>query len=138
MPAPDEPLMDASTRPKDTEARVGGRVAAFLDNDIVRLFVSSRVTMLAALVTAIIVLAATFAPLIAPHDPFDLRQLSLLDSHMPPAWSAEGDRRFLLGQGQFADDYEPADVLHAAVLRSSVAHGRITSLDIAPALRLLR
>ncbi len=35
------------------------------------------------------------------------------------------DLRFLRGQGQFADDYEPAGVLHAAILRSSVAHGRI-------------
>jgi aerobic carbon-monoxide dehydrogenase large subunit len=46
------------------------------------------------------------------------------------------DRRFLLGQGQFADDYEPAGVLHAAIFRSSVAHGRITGLDAAAALRL--
>src|SRR5436305_7100067 len=46
------------------------------------------------------------------------------------------DRRLLLGQGQFADDYEPIGVVHAAILRSSVAHGRIIGLDIAPALRL--
>jgi aerobic carbon-monoxide dehydrogenase large subunit len=46
------------------------------------------------------------------------------------------DRRFLLGQGQFADDYEPTGVLHAAILRSAVAHGRITGLEIAAALRL--
>jgi carbon-monoxide dehydrogenase large subunit len=46
------------------------------------------------------------------------------------------DRRFLLGTGQFADDYEPAGVLHAAIFRSSVAHARITGLDVAAALRL--
>ena len=46
------------------------------------------------------------------------------------------DRRFLLGKGQFADDYEPAGVLHAAILRSSVAHGRIINLDVAAALSL--
>jgi carbon-monoxide dehydrogenase large subunit len=46
------------------------------------------------------------------------------------------DRRFLLGKGHFADDYEPAGVLHAAIFRSSVAHGRITGLDISAALRL--
>jgi carbon-monoxide dehydrogenase large subunit len=46
------------------------------------------------------------------------------------------DRRFLLGRGQFADDYEPAGVLHVAIFRSSVAHGRIIGLDTAAALRL--
>src|SRR6185312_5813025 len=43
------------------------------------------------------------------------------------------DVRFLLGKGQFADDYEPAGTLHAAIFRSSVAHGRIVSLDVSRA-----
>ncbi|HEY1982062.1 MAG TPA: xanthine dehydrogenase family protein molybdopterin-binding subunit [Xanthobacteraceae bacterium] len=46
------------------------------------------------------------------------------------------DLRFLTGQGTFADDYEPAGILHAAILRSSVAHGRIRTLDALPALRI--
>lgn len=46
------------------------------------------------------------------------------------------DIRFLLGKGEFADDYEPAGVLHAAIFRSSVAHGRIVELDISKALAL--
>jgi carbon-monoxide dehydrogenase large subunit len=46
------------------------------------------------------------------------------------------DIRFLLGKGTFADDYAPAGVLHAAILRSSVAHGRIVALDPAEALRM--
>jgi aerobic carbon-monoxide dehydrogenase large subunit len=46
------------------------------------------------------------------------------------------DRRFLTGTGTFADDYEPAGVLHAAILRSSVAHGRIVGLESAGALRI--
>ncbi|HEX2652560.1 MAG TPA: ABC transporter permease, partial [Xanthobacteraceae bacterium] len=36
-------------------------------------------------------------PLIAPHDPFDLRQLSLLDARNPPAWLTDGDWTFPLG-----------------------------------------
>lgn len=46
------------------------------------------------------------------------------------------DHRFLLGKGQFADDYEPAGVLHAAILRSSAAHGRIVALDVTKAAAL--
>jgi aerobic carbon-monoxide dehydrogenase large subunit len=46
------------------------------------------------------------------------------------------DWRFLRGEGCFAADYEPARTLHAAILRSSIAHGRIVSVDAAEALKL--
>lgn len=39
------------------------------------------------------------------------------------------DERFLTGRGTFVDDIAPAGALHAAVLRSPVAHGRITRID---------
>jgi len=48
-------------------------------------------------VTIIIVLAALLAPVLAPQDPYDLRQLSIIDSHIPPVWQKDGDARFLLG-----------------------------------------
>ncbi|MEW6122308.1 MAG: xanthine dehydrogenase family protein molybdopterin-binding subunit [Pseudomonadota bacterium] len=40
------------------------------------------------------------------------------------------DPRFLTGTGQFADDVTRPGLLHAAVLRSSNAHGRIVLLDV--------
>src|SRR5437763_5263490 len=43
------------------------------------------------------------------------------------------DLRLLRGRGQFVDDLAPAGVLHAAILRSAVAHGRIRSIDTAAA-----
>src|SRR3954471_24586361 len=43
------------------------------------------------------------------------------------------DLRFLRGRGQYVDDVERAGLLHAAILRSSVAHGRIRSIDTAAA-----
>ncbi len=72
-------------------------LSALLDSDIVYSFRSSRVTVAAALVMVAIVLSALLAPWIAPHDPFDLKSLSLLDSHLPPFWQEGGDPRFLLG-----------------------------------------
>jgi aerobic carbon-monoxide dehydrogenase large subunit len=39
------------------------------------------------------------------------------------------DRRFLTGAGKFVDDLKREHMLHAVVLRSGVAHGRIRSLD---------
>src|SRR5262245_28789922 len=46
------------------------------------------------------------------------------------------DLRFLRGRGEYVDDLSRAEVLHAAVLRSSHAHGRIRSIDVSRALRL--
>jgi carbon-monoxide dehydrogenase large subunit len=46
------------------------------------------------------------------------------------------DFRFLTGRGTFVDDYEPEGLLHAAILRSSVAHGRLTKIDVSAALKL--
>jgi len=40
------------------------------------------------------------------------------------------DLRFLRGRGQYVDDLARRDMLHAAILRSSVAHGRIRSIDV--------
>jgi peptide/nickel transport system permease protein len=73
------------------------RLAKFLDNDFVYSFWHSKITVAATLVALVIVLAAVLAPWIAPHDPFDLKTLSLLDSNAPPAWAKGGDMRFLLG-----------------------------------------
>ena len=39
------------------------------------------------------------------------------------------DLRFLRGRGRFVDDLARDDLLHAVILRSAVAHGRIRSID---------
>jgi aerobic carbon-monoxide dehydrogenase large subunit len=40
------------------------------------------------------------------------------------------DLRFLRGRGQYVDDLARKNMLHAAILRSSVAHGRIRSIEV--------
>jgi carbon-monoxide dehydrogenase large subunit len=44
------------------------------------------------------------------------------------------DLRLLRGQGQYVDDLHVKGMLHAAILRSSVAHGLIKSIDVTAAL----
>src|SRR5215216_2315085 len=46
------------------------------------------------------------------------------------------DLRFRRGRGEYVDDLTRDGLLHAAILRSSVAHGRIRSIDAAAALAL--
>ena len=43
------------------------------------------------------------------------------------------DLRLLPGRGRFVDDIKRRDMLHAAILRSPLAHGHIKSMDIAAA-----
>jgi peptide/nickel transport system permease protein len=81
--------------PEDTD--LPRRFATFLDGDVIYSFRQSKVTVLAALVMLAIVLGAVLAPWLAPHDPYDLKSLNLLDAHTPPAWASDGDLRFLLG-----------------------------------------
>jgi len=69
----------------------------FFDSDLWWSFTHSPVVMLAALVTVVMILSAVFAPWVAPHDPFDLASLDLMDSLKPPAWMEGGDPRYWLG-----------------------------------------
>jgi len=74
-----------------------GALARALTSDVAHSFYRSRLTIVAAVVTFVIFFCAAFAPLVAPHDPFDLAALSLLDSLTPPAWEAGGSPAYLLG-----------------------------------------
>jgi peptide/nickel transport system permease protein len=78
-------------------ASQAGMVARALDSDLWHSFRSSKITMAAAAATALLFLAAIFAPLITPQDPFDPAALNLLDAFKPPVWNPEGSWDFVLG-----------------------------------------
>jgi aerobic carbon-monoxide dehydrogenase large subunit len=46
------------------------------------------------------------------------------------------DFRFVRGRGQYVDDLARKDMLHATILRSAVAHGRIRSIDVSRAKKM--
>ena len=60
-------------------------------------FLSDPVAIAAGLVLLFLILMAVFAPLIAPQNPYDLMQIDVMDSDMPPSWKPGGDPRFWLG-----------------------------------------
>jgi peptide/nickel transport system permease protein len=90
-------MNDVSLERETAPARPSSRLAAFLDSDLVHSFWRSKLVVAAALLTFVMVGAALLAPLVAPHDPYDLKSLSLLDANLPPAWDGGGTRRHLLG-----------------------------------------
>jgi len=113
--------------------RQEGRLTAALDSDLLHAFLRSKITIVAALVTVTLVLAAVLAPWIAPYDPFDLRQLNLLDSHLPPAWLAGGDPRYLLGT-----DDQGRDVLSTILYGSRISLGvGVLAVGLAAALGIV-
>ena len=67
------------------------------DSDLLASFLSSKVTVLSAIVSVLLIGGSLLAPLVAPSNPFDPATVDLMDSLMPPRWVEGGDPRFLLG-----------------------------------------
>lgn len=93
--------------------RVLDSLHRFFDGDIWYSFKQSRVTVTAAVVTAVLVLSALFAPLISLQDPFDPAALDLMDAFTPPVWAADGSWEFPLGTDNQGRD------LYSAILYGS-------------------
>jgi peptide/nickel transport system permease protein len=95
------------------------RVHAGWDSDLAYSFRSSPVTVIAALVALTIILAAVFAPWIAPQNPFDPAALDLNAAFKPPPRVEGGEGAFPLGT-----DNQGRDIL------STIMHGARISLGI--------
>ncbi|MEX0318278.1 MAG: ABC transporter permease [Ruegeria sp.] len=82
---------------KPVEAKPS-RLAEFWDSDFVWSFRHSPVAIVALFIVAVLLLAALFAPLIAPHDPFNPATLNLMNGFTPPGEpNAFTQETFLLG-----------------------------------------
>ena len=85
----------------------------FFDGDIWYSFKQSKVTIIAAVVTVILMLSAFFAPLISLQNPFDPVNLNLIDAFTPPVWYQDGLWTFPLGSDDQGRD------LYSAILYGS-------------------
>lgn len=91
-------------------------LSRWLDSDVGYSFRTSPVAMLAAAIAFLCVFCAAFAGWVAPHNPFDLTTLVLSDARMPPAWEAEGTRKYLLGT-----DDQGRDILSALMYGARIS-----------------
>jgi peptide/nickel transport system permease protein len=66
-------------------------------SDLFYYYSRDKVAIVSSVVFLILAALALLSPLIAPFDPYDLRQLDLMDSELPPVWVEDSDPRFLLG-----------------------------------------
>ncbi|NJR71926.1 MAG: ABC transporter permease [Gammaproteobacteria bacterium] len=91
-------------------------IKRMLDSDLWYSFKRHPLVIVAAVMSLILILGAALAPILAPHNPFDLKTLNLLDAFTPPAWTEAGKSQFLLGT-----DDQGRDVLSTIMYGSRVS-----------------
>ncbi len=91
-------------------------LARWADSDIGYSFRTSPVAILAAVIAFVCVFCALFAGWVAPHNPFDLTTLELMDARLPPAWLEGGTSKFLLGT-----DDQGRDILSALIYGARIS-----------------
>ncbi len=85
-----------------------GALRRWLDSDIGLNFRASPVAMVSLAVIVVVALTAFLAPVIAPQNPYDLRQIFIEKAEIPPIWTRDGEWPFILGT-----DPQGRDVLSA-------------------------
>jgi peptide/nickel transport system permease protein len=109
----------AIARPSSRPSSRRSLLARLVRNEILYRFLSAPLTVAAALLGVAMIGAAFLAPWLAPHDPFDVASLDLLNSMLPPSWYPGGDPAFLLGTDDQGRD-----------LFSALLYGTRTSLIV--------
>src|SRR5213594_1948020 len=92
------------------------RLGRWWDADLAYGFRRSPVAVASALVLLICLVAALFAPWIAPHNPFDLATLNLTDALTPPRGMEGANPDYLLGT-----DDQGRDVLSAIMFGTRIS-----------------
>ncbi len=85
-------------------------------SDFVYYFLKDKVAMACFAVFVIYVLAAVFAPVIAPHNPYDPSTYDIMDAEIPPVWLADDDTSFILGT-----DNQGRDILSTILYGSRIS-----------------
>ena len=92
------------------------RFAVWWNSDIAYSFRHAPVAVVSAVVLVIFLGAALFAPWVAPHNPFDLATLNLLDALTPPHGVAGAKPEYLLGT-----DDQGRDLLSAIMFGTRIS-----------------
>jgi len=83
-------------------------------------FKRDRVAIASFSVLMLLILTGILAPVISPFDPYDAMNIDIMNSEIPPAWSEEGNKDFILGT-----DIQGRDLLSTMIygLRLSIIIG---------------
>jgi peptide/nickel transport system permease protein len=111
--------------PPPPAAKASARRVQTPTQRVVADFLANPVAVFGLGLLVLVVLAALFAPLISPQNPYDLAQLDVMDSRLPPGSAAPNGGHFWLGT-----DDQGRDMLSAIFygLRISLAVGVISTV----------
>ncbi len=96
--------------------RIADVIGRAFDSDIFYSFRKSPLTIISAVVTLIFFIGAFFSPWLAPHNPFDVATLNLMDAFTPPVWLPEGNPIYPIGT-----DDQGRDLLSAIMYGTRVS-----------------
>jgi peptide/nickel transport system permease protein len=91
-------------------------LAKFWNGDLAWSWRHTPVAIVATFTLLIMLIAAFGAGWIAPHNPFDLATIELLDALKPPVWADDGTTQYLLGT-----DSQGRDLLSALMYGTKVS-----------------
>ena len=83
---------------------IGKMINKIYDTDIGYSFFNSKIAIISSSIFLIIFLCSFLAEIVAPYDPFDPLNISLMDAFIPPVWSEGGNGNFFLGTDQQGRD----------------------------------
>jgi peptide/nickel transport system permease protein len=86
------------------------------NSDLYWSFSHSRSAKISALILAVLILAAVFAPVIAPQNPYDGASLDMWKAELPPVWQEGGEWPYLLGT-----DTQGRDMLSAILYGTRIS-----------------
>lgn len=106
----------ATDLPQTAKAARPSLIKRIRNSDLYWSFSHSRSAKFSALILAVLILAAVFAPLIAPQNPYDGASLDMWKAELPPVWQEGGEWPFLLGT-----DTQGRDMLSAILYGTRIS-----------------
>ena len=97
-------------------AKINDLAFRIVDSDLFYSFSRNPIVVVSAVITFVFIIAATFAPWLAPHNPFDPASLDLMEASTPPVWLEDGMSKFILGT-----DDQGRDILSTIMFGSRVS-----------------
>lgn len=104
---------ELSQATKAARPSLGKRIRS---SDVWWSFTQSKSAKISALLLAILILTAVFAPLIAPQNPYDGASLDMWKAELPPIWQEGGEMPYLLGT-----DTQGRDMLSAILYGTRIS-----------------
>ncbi|WP_421461151.1 ABC transporter permease [Agrobacterium tumefaciens] len=106
----------ATDLPQTAKAARPSLIKRIRNSDLYWSFSHSRSAKISALILAVLILAAVFAPVIAPQNPYDGGSLDMWKAELPPVWQEGGEWPFLLGT-----DTQGRDMLSAILYGTRIS-----------------